>query len=209
MKTCFSDSPTDYYYGELTGDWDSNGNGVYGEDGDNPEKYFEVYVGRIPCYGDVSDVDAILAKTMAYQSSHDTPWRRHVYLPLEPLDESTPCYLMGEQIKEAILEPERIKSVRHYRDDYDLDPAPDYLLGQNYPATVWSDQDFGAVVWMCHGSPTLAQEIIATADVPGLDDEHPACGLAGSLSQRFSGVPRQSGLLPAQARGHYHLRGDA
>ncbi|GAH78197.1 unnamed protein product, partial [marine sediment metagenome] len=56
MRICYPDPtdhttdyavPTDYYYAELTGNWDSDGDGWYGEYGqDNPDYYPEVYVGR-------------------------------------------------------------------------------------------------------------------------------------------------------------------
>ena len=35
MKTCYADvnanDPTDYFYADLSGNWDLNGNGIYGE----------------------------------------------------------------------------------------------------------------------------------------------------------------------------------
>ena len=60
MRKCFPDPsnhdpnsdlcpPTDYYYADLTGDWDSDGDGFYGEYGqDNVDLVPEVIVGRIP-----------------------------------------------------------------------------------------------------------------------------------------------------------------
>jgi hypothetical protein len=40
--------PTDLYYADLDGDWDSNGNGVFGEVADNPDLIADVFVGRLP-----------------------------------------------------------------------------------------------------------------------------------------------------------------
>ncbi|MEO0207280.1 MAG: C25 family cysteine peptidase [candidate division WOR-3 bacterium] len=40
--------PTDLYYADLDGDWDLNGNGVFGEVSDSLDLFADVYVGRIP-----------------------------------------------------------------------------------------------------------------------------------------------------------------
>jgi hypothetical protein len=60
-------APTDYFYADLTGDWDSDGDGLYGEYGYNTGVDFapEVYVGRIPVYdNDYSSLDFILNQTI-------------------------------------------------------------------------------------------------------------------------------------------------
>jgi hypothetical protein len=46
---------SDLYYGDLKGNWDSNGNGVYGEITDQPLFDAQLYVGRIP-YDDAASV---------------------------------------------------------------------------------------------------------------------------------------------------------
>ena len=61
------EAPSDLYYADLTGDWDMDGDGYYGEwDGDfgtgGVDRFFEVMVGRIPYYGTISALDAILQK---------------------------------------------------------------------------------------------------------------------------------------------------
>src|SRR5690554_1128144 len=42
--------PADLYYSNLDGNWDGNGNGIYGELGDGIDWYAEVALGRIPAY---------------------------------------------------------------------------------------------------------------------------------------------------------------
>lgn len=39
--------PTDLYFADFDGNWDSNGNGLYGEPDDNVDFYAEIYVGRL------------------------------------------------------------------------------------------------------------------------------------------------------------------
>ncbi|MEK7393612.1 MAG: C25 family cysteine peptidase, partial [Fibrobacterota bacterium] len=63
----YPESPTDYFYAELTGNWDLDGNGYAGEypvdyGTGGIDHYPEVAVGRIPYYGVVTDFDKILSK---------------------------------------------------------------------------------------------------------------------------------------------------
>jgi len=74
--------PTDYFYADLTGSWDLNGNGFYGEyNGDSAaggvDLAQEVIVGRIPYYGVIADLDTILLKIINYETATgDLSWRR-------------------------------------------------------------------------------------------------------------------------------------
>ncbi len=190
MKNCLidPDHPTDYFFAELTVDWDKDGDGIFGERGDSAtegdefEKYFEVYTGRIPYYGNIADTDAILQKIINYENATDVDWRRNVILPMVPLDEKTPSYQLGEQIKHNILEPEAISSDRIYDRTYGVLPPPEYLRSDAYPATVWSQNQYGLNVWMTHGWSQGASGIISTGDVSNLDDFHPAATYQGSCS---------------------------
>jgi len=59
--------PTDLYYADLSGNWDSDGDGYFGEFGqDKANLVPEIYVGRIP-FNERSEVEAILAKSMAFE----------------------------------------------------------------------------------------------------------------------------------------------
>ena len=59
--------PTDYYYADLTGNWDSDGDGYFGEYGqDNVDFYPEVYVGRIP-FDDPNIVKKVLNKSITFE----------------------------------------------------------------------------------------------------------------------------------------------
>ncbi|TFG27827.1 MAG: hypothetical protein EU532_06695, partial [Promethearchaeota archaeon] len=65
--------PTDYYYADLTGTWDSNGNGVYGESAfktggqDEIDWIPEVYVGRLPA-GNAIELGEMINKTLKYET---------------------------------------------------------------------------------------------------------------------------------------------
>lgn len=63
----YRNSPTDYFYADLTGNWDSDGDGYYGEHADDAgvDFYPEVFVGRIPVYDeDYTTLDNILESVM-------------------------------------------------------------------------------------------------------------------------------------------------
>ena len=69
-------TPTDYYYADLTGDWDSDDDGYYGEYGeDNVDFTPEVYVGRIPT-DDAGKVSSICDKTKNFEQTENTGWKR-------------------------------------------------------------------------------------------------------------------------------------
>jgi subtilisin-like proprotein convertase family protein len=191
------DIPTDYFYAELTCDWDKDGDGIIGERGDEAtsgdeiERYFEVYVGRIPHYGVMADTDAILQKTIDYETSTDTAWRRKVLISNVPLDSNTHGYDWGEQVKADLLEPKAISSDRAYRDRYDQSPSmhviipPPEFPASAYPATVWSQGQYGLHIWSTHGWTRSASDIISSGDAADLDDSHPATVFQGSCQNAW------------------------
>ncbi|MFA6023043.1 MAG: LamG-like jellyroll fold domain-containing protein [Candidatus Pacearchaeota archaeon] len=89
--------PTDMAYGELSGNWDIDGDGypceykyqemppLYLEDFavGGIDKIQEVLVGRIPFYNSINDLDKILNKTISYEDAGgDLSWRNKVMIPV-------------------------------------------------------------------------------------------------------------------------------
>ncbi|MDY6915862.1 MAG: C25 family cysteine peptidase, partial [Candidatus Cloacimonadota bacterium] len=56
----------DMYYGCLDGNWDANGNGIYGEDEDETDYWAEVYVSRIPAENS-AQVEYYIEKLKQYE----------------------------------------------------------------------------------------------------------------------------------------------
>ena len=96
MKMCwprnheseYKESPTDYFYADLTGNWDLDGDLYFGEYNDDRgiggvDFDAEVYVGRIPVYGsDYAILDNILQKLITYETEvGDLSWRKKALLP--------------------------------------------------------------------------------------------------------------------------------
>jgi len=57
--------PCDLYYSGLDGDWDGNGNSVFGETGDNVDMAPDVYVGRAPV-SNTTEASRFVTKTVTY-----------------------------------------------------------------------------------------------------------------------------------------------
>ena len=149
------------------------------------DKYWEVIVGRIPSYGTMSILDAILQKTINYENSQTVLWRRNGLLPMVPLDENTPAYQCGEQIRNHFYIPNGLTSSRIYRENYGLNPPPEYLLSSRYPATEWGSKPYGFVTWLTHGNQTSASEVINTGDTWQLNDSYPSAVYEGSCQNAW------------------------
>jgi len=72
--------PTDLYYSDLDGNWDSDGDHTYGETGDNVDMYADVYVGRASVYT-VSMAQNFLYKAFTYEKTPPTAYIRKMLLP--------------------------------------------------------------------------------------------------------------------------------
>lgn len=88
-QTTEQQSPTDYFYGNLSGNWDLNANGKFGEyvgdQGTGGVDFTpELYVGRIPVYSsNYAALDRILQRIMDYKSVTGEPaWRKKALLPM-------------------------------------------------------------------------------------------------------------------------------
>lgn len=215
MKGAFPDGsslvPTDFFYAELSGDWDANGNGVAGESDDftlpgGPDAFAEVSVGRIPVYTNLAETDKILLRTVTYQNTTATKAldRRMVLLPMVPLDPATPSYQLGEQIRTDFVVPSGWRQHRIYdttvNDNGILRPIPGVKsivpaveMLDVTPANVvkaWNTVAQGLTIWMTHGSGTGAAEIMEHEHTRLLSDNTPGIVLHGSCSNAEPEVPQ-------------------
>ena len=136
--------PSDYYYAELDGDWDLDGDGLAGEFGSSTastgstgdfgpggiELDHEAMVGRIPVYTHdaaalaqgVQELDHILLKTMDYQSADagSIGWRNTALLAAEGANR----FFWGEATSNEVLLPEDFTVKRAYDADVCLANTP-------------------------------------------------------------------------------------
>jgi hypothetical protein len=186
MKMCrpmpSEDTPTDMFFAELSHTWDYDGDGYYGEySGDyrtnGADKNCEVKLGRIPFYGNYTDLDSILQKTINYCTEGGSlDWREKVLIPAAisnfgPQDNepygSTDYYtrVFGDTWGEAI----KSLAISYAMSSYTLyEKSGVYSDGSAYPLTACSaaltqnnvksewQNHYGFVAWWGHGSSSGA-----------------------------------------------------
>lgn len=200
MKMCWPrstlpsdrEAPSDFFYAELSGNWDINNDGLSGEYADfiipgGPDQYAEVAVGRIPTYNsDITKLDKIIQKIIHYENQTNIEWRRFVLLPMEPLGSGFPGCEVGERIKTNSLEPKMLKSFRLY-DHFSVSaqkilnevvelnpPAESPECSEPRVLNVWKNNKFGLVAWSTHGNSDYAAGVLSSSSTEYLDDQHPS-----------------------------------
>ncbi|MDY6906594.1 MAG: C25 family cysteine peptidase, partial [Thermodesulfobacteriota bacterium] len=184
MKMChpylagsYDDCPTDYFYADLTGDWDLNGDQVYGTYANDRgaggvDFAEEVIVGRIPLVDEnYATVDSILEKTMNYElATGDQSWRNSILLPMaisNYANEDRDGYSRtdGLDVPEDVIDgyADAYGFFHHvFYEKAGLDPVPDTAaydnilhtgLGRSAVINEWQNS-YGCVFWWGHGSQT-------------------------------------------------------
>jgi len=174
----YRQAPTDFYYADLTGNWDKDGDGFYGEgytykwsesgDIDGIDFLAEMIVGRIP-FDDPDDVREYLQRVMDYEkagygyvfgSGGALAWRHRALIGCgDYLDASTPPHIYGEYLRKSVFEPRGWTTKRGYRTgDASL---RDFYCTPIAFATEWSD-GYGVVAWLTHGQERSADDVFDT-----------------------------------------------
>ncbi len=230
MKMCwpkrydgsYQESPTDYFYADLTGNWDLDGDGYFGEycdvglscgtghgDVNGVDFANEVYVGRIPVYtGGTANLDAVLEKTIAYHGESDISWRKTALLPMSFSDASTDGAYLSEAMMNNYLTGAGMFDWTLYMQGSVCAAAnsafaSDQELIDDASWQNWRDNDYGMVWWWGHGSQSGASlgytgcgwgGIIDSADTQYLDNTHPAHVYQNSC---LNGYPETGSATPA------------
>lgn len=217
--TSYKESPTDYFYADLTGDWNLDDDSYYGEYKTTTANHDygtggvdfspEVYVGRIPVYTGVSGwattLDSILQKTMDYENSTSLSWRKTALLPMSFSDSSTDGALLANYMKSDYLTGEGFSSYtlyQHKTTGCNSSSSSSANLTDGAVASRWQSNDYGLVTWWGHGDATGAYvgygssctdgSIMETSDVSALDDSYPAIVYQCSC---LNGYPESSSNL--------------
>ena len=82
-----NDIASDLYYAALDGNWDNNGNHIYGESGEY-DLYAEVYVGRAPV-STTAEASVFVNKTITYERDKPTDYLNKVLMLAAKLDTQT------------------------------------------------------------------------------------------------------------------------
>jgi hypothetical protein len=173
--------PSDYYYADLTGNWDLNGNGKaaeYPDDAGTGGVDFtpEVLVGRIPIYSNNAKLlDAILEKTVAYATeTGDRSWRSRVLQPAAILfyenEYGEPNYdvdgaTAADVIFKEVIEPLGVTRTTLF-ETAGVQPSKsktDLPLTRENVMAEWN-KGYGLVTWFAHGLASSAFRTVWTSD---------------------------------------------
>jgi hypothetical protein len=181
--------PTDHYYADLTGDWDSDGDGYFGEFGqDSVDLNPEVLVGRIP-FDDSTTISTVLQRIINF-SQDSGSWKKKALLlgaisnyqneNNEGWSKTDGAVLM-EKMWSDFLQANGFQRTTMYEKE-GIAPstyACDYPLNQANVVSRWkNDGGYGIVVWHAHGWMTSASREVWSQDkngdgIPQRDDNNP------------------------------------
>lgn len=164
--------PTDYYYADLTGDWDADNDGYYGELHDNPDFTPEVHVGRIP-FDNADTVNQFLAKTMSFQNTTHS-WKKNALLLGSFLwlnnykghnDTQTDGAVLNEKLWNELLSQKNFSHTTMYeKEGYAQSIYPcDFSLNNSNLRSIWPT-GYGIINWVGHGKTQSFQRLIWTKD---------------------------------------------
>lgn len=223
MKTCLpktgeSSTPTDMYYSDLSGDWDGDNDGTYGEWSDyynysDPDLYPEINVGRIPVYSyNYTHLDSILQKIMDYQNTTASiAWRKATLLPMSFSEAGYDGAPLAEQLWADTLNSNGYTRYRMYQQGSgpcgpNSSYYSDWELRDDRVRDRWKYNNYGIVCWWGHGSSTSASvgydscwdgTLFSSGQCADLDNNHPAVVFQNSCT---NGYPESSANL-----GYYLL----
>ncbi len=180
-----SPTPTDFYYAELSSEWDCDGDGLpwdYPDDADCMDMEPEVFVGRLPVYGgDADALDALLERILARDLEEDKSYRHRVLLPaalfgVEGGSSATgndyPYHQDGAGVLEYIYDELpadfQAQALRIFEGE-GLLPSPyerDLDLSRDTVVEQWSE-GAGLVVWAGHGWYDSVHRVVWNEDLDG------------------------------------------
>jgi hypothetical protein len=174
--------PTDFYYSDLDGNWDLNGNGLAGEyPGDAGDGGYdfgpEVIVGRFPAHYDPNFLDAYLYLASAYDSATDLHGRNRVLLPgamvgfnglspgMENQDSGATLNVIGNHL--ADLDDKLVFTRMFEEEGFFKSTLPnDYALSYEHLVNSFR-YGHGLTIWFAHGYPTYTERMIWEDDADG------------------------------------------
>ena len=190
------DGPSDYYYSELSDEWDKNQNGYYGEFDDyrsdyynnysGIDNYYDVIVGRIPFYLNTTEVDKILARTIDYQNARNNTqnqiWRKSTLLPMSTLEGGVSYgFYLGEEIDNKIIKTKTSPPLwpSPYK-IYDSDGLPASVHPNKTDCTysnvreAWAKKPYGLIIYFTHGDQDYAYNVFTISDIEKITKIHKA-----------------------------------
>jgi parallel beta-helix repeat protein len=189
MRYCYPDPnnhnsgdwkiPTDHYYADLTGDWDADGDGFYGERNEDDVDFYPE--------DDQDNIQNICTKTMIFEQDNGEWKQRALLLGAKTVIDGGCSDRYMEKLKRDIFQPRGYEITTMYEKE-GWKPSPiqcDYPITKSNVLNVWPN-GYGIVTWHAHGNSDTAYRLVwrwfkeewhsffQTKDVSVLDDEKPS-----------------------------------
>jgi parallel beta-helix repeat protein len=113
------DIPCDLYFSDLDGDWDANGDHVYGEAADSVDMYPDIFVGRAPC-NDVSQAETFVNKSLTYEINPPTDYQTRILYAAEVLWPMTDAAALKNYMDSSFV-PGHFQATKLYETSGNLD----------------------------------------------------------------------------------------
>jgi|GEM_PF-2125393 len=148
-----SDVPTDFYYENLTGNWDADGDGYFGEYGEDMDQATEDYraevlVGRIP-WDEYEEIQSICDTIIQYEED-TSPRMKHALVAGATIEVDCDFPLPLSLGEELYNKPSGYETTSLYEDCPIADP--DYELTMENFLGQWTAIDPGYVFMGSHGN---------------------------------------------------------
>ncbi|MBD3255993.1 MAG: hypothetical protein GF383_12935 [Candidatus Lokiarchaeota archaeon] len=161
------DKPTDFYYADLTGNWDEDGDGNYGENANDNSNGVdeidwtpEVYVGRLPA-GDAAELEVMINKTLKYETNPDVgQWMNQMLLAggiSDLISEEPPDGEDESRLTEYITQhyTKQETNYTHLVNFVSYEPSQPYTSLTPTSFENNFNDGYSTVIFAGHGSPTL------------------------------------------------------
>jgi hypothetical protein len=176
---------TDYYYGDLEGDWDVDGDGVYGEMVDDAIDFEpEMLVTRIPCTTPQEGL-RMLAQALRYRLEYSPAYGNGILMAGTISIEGESGLL--QNVISTLLGARGFRTVRVYDTDtfryngFEIPLNPDYTYDEVSIPEVWNAGLYGLVYDISHGSDTGVMGFSAS-EIPDLDLAFPGYFVAAACA---------------------------
>jgi len=188
------DCYTDVYYADLAGDFDLDGDGIYGEYGqDDYDWQPEMHVARLPF--DNPDTLEFVADKIATFALDDPAYKWDGLLGAGIIAIPNDSAIIIEMIHNFIIEPAGMDAYRMYQPPSLI--LPDAWLIDDSLVKYWGANPSGFVMWASHGSSECAfagNAFICFDDAPSLSDEQPSVIYSSSCSNGNITNPNNLGM---------------
>ena len=166
--------PSDFYYSDLSSDFDSDQDGLLGEYETGMDYTPELFVGRIP-WNNPSVISTVCARIVAFEQAN-LPWKHKALLPGAILNyynedgggqyERTDGAVFMEYCKNTALR--NFETTTLYEQSGLLPSLPsDFPLNYTNFSNLINSQSWGIVNWSAHGSSNSSVRKVWTADDNG------------------------------------------